>query len=291
MRKFLVTLMCFMMLLSGCVNNNVEVKDDLSNKTQQNENTQDKKDESQETSDEQTNDTQEKQDDVEVNNQPQVDNTSVLYQKIIVIDAGHGINSYNDYEPIGPGSSEMKIMFASGTSGANQTEEELNLKVALKLQKVLEEKGAIIHMTRTTHESDMTNVDRAEFANDLNADLSVKIHADGVDATSAHGVSVLIPGRAYIQDEELLANSRLAAENVLNKFVEKTGAYNRGIVVRNDLTGFNWSTVPIILIEMGFMTNPEEDRLMESEEYQDKMVAGMVEGIEEYFKNLDGSGD
>lgn len=207
-----------------------------------------------------------------------------LDKKIIVIDAGHGINSYNKQEQIAPDSSETKIAFASGTSGKNQTEEQLNLAIALKLQDELKSEGAIVHMTRTTHECDMTNIDRAEFANELNADISVKIHADGNVNSSVRGVSVLVPGNKHIKDSNILENSRIAGEIVLENYVNQTGAINRGISVRNDLTGFNWTKVPIILVEVGFMTNPEEDRIMETEDYQNKMVSGIVLGLKQYFQ-------
>ena len=205
--------------------------------------------------------------------------------KCIVIDAGHGISSYNKQEAVAPNASETKIAFSYGTSGANQTEEQLNLSVALKLRSILEEMGAEIHMTRTEHESDMTNIDRAELANSLNADLTVRIHADGNENKSIHGVSVLVPGTQYIADSDLIEKSRISAECVLDEFVKTTGANNRGIYVRNDLTGFNWSKVPVILIEMGFMTNSDEDKLMETEDYQNKIVQGIVNGLERYFTN------
>lgn len=203
--------------------------------------------------------------------------------KIIVIDAGHGINSSNKQEAIAPGSKETKPAFAMGTRGKNQSEEELNLILALKLQEQLEKIGAAVHMTRTGHETTMSNIARAEFANDLKADLSVKIHADGVDSSSAHGVSVLVPGNKYL-NENIVSESRKAGELILKEFVNSTVAYNRGLSTRNDMTGFNWSKVPVVIVEVGFMTNPEEDRLMETEEYQNKMVSGILSGIKEYFK-------
>ena len=57
----------------------------------------------------------------------------------------------------------------------------------------------------------------------------------------------------------------------------------RGISVRNDMTGFNWSRVPVCLIEMGFMSNEEEDRLMATEEYRAKIVDGIAGGLINYF--------
>ncbi len=213
---------------------------------------------------------------------------SSVADKVIVVDAGHGISSYNKQEPIAPNSSETKIAFASGTRGINQTEEQLNLSVALKLQKALLDKGATVHMTRTENKTDMTNIDRAEFANDVNADISVKIHADGSNDSSVHGTSVLVPGNRYITDNAVIGQSKLAGEFILEEFVKETGAVNMGISVRNDLTGFNWTKVPIVLIEVGFMTNPEEDRKMETNEYRDKMVRGIVSGLEKYFESRSG---
>lgn len=269
MRRFLICFFLLIFILCGCAN--IEKKDISSNQyINQNEE-------------------MNKSDDiVEEAEEKKIENNSSIADKIIVIDAGHGINSYNKQEPIAPNSSETKIAFASGTSGVNQTEEQLNLSVALKLQKVLEDKGAIVHMTRTEHETDMTNVDRAVFANELNADISVKIHADGNNSNSIHGVSVLVPGTQYIEDSYVIERSKVAGELILDAFVKETGATNRGISVRNDLTGFNWTKVPIVLVEMGFMTNLEEDRRMETEEYQDKMVQGIALGLEKYFENTGG---
>ena len=222
---------------------------------------------------------------VEENNEGEVEENLPLKDIVICVDAGHGLNSYNKQEPIAPNSSQTKIAFASGTRGKNQTEEELNLSVALKLEAELKELGASVHMTRTTHESDMTNIDRAEFANKLNADVSVKIHADGIDNSSAHGVSMLVPSNQYINNQELCNESRKIGKIILDEVVKTTGASNRGIVTRSDLTGFNWTQVPIVLLEMGFMTNPEEDAKMETEEYQQKIVDGIVNGLLLYFES------
>lgn len=203
--------------------------------------------------------------------------------RIICIDAGHAVTSIKKKEPVAPGSSEMKAGAVSGTSGKTMTEEQLNLKVALKLQKALEAAGADVVMTRTTSKADITNVDRAKIANDANADLAIRIHADGMENSGARGMSMLVPTGKYIKDEKLISKSRRAGEAVLAETVKATGAKNRGISERSDMTGFNWSEVPVILLEMGFMTNEEEDRLLSTDEYQDKIVSGIVNGLEKYF--------
>lgn len=64
---------------------------------------------------------------------------------------------------------------------------------------------------------------------------------------------------------------------------KKTGAKGRGCVVRDDLSGSNWAKMPVTLIEVGFMTNPTEDRKMKTTSYQNKLAQGMVDGIDDYF--------
>ena len=206
--------------------------------------------------------------------------------KIIVIDPGHGTGGTNEKEPVAPGSGTKKAAYVSGASGKNQTEEELNLIVAQKLKAILEERGAIVYLTREGHEATRSNVERAQFANELNAEICVRIHADGSENSSAKGASVLIPAGEYIKDDDLLQKSKLAGEIVLEEYVKSTGAKNRGTVKRSDMTGFNWSEVPVILVELGFMSNPEEDALMETEEYQTKMVSGIASGLERYFISI-----
>lgn len=209
-----------------------------------------------------------------------------LSGKIIVVDAGHGINSYNKQEPVAPNSAETKPAFAGGTAGKNQTEEQLNLKVASKLEHILQDKGADVHMTRTDNKCDMTNIDRAEYANNLNADLSVRIHADGSENSSVRGISMLVPANKYVS-QVVYDSSLKAGQAVLDEVIKKTDAQNRGMVERSDLTGFNWSKVPVILIEMGFMTNPDDDILLGKDEYQQTIAEGIANGILNYFENIE----
>jgi len=203
--------------------------------------------------------------------------------KIICVDAGHGINSSNEKEAIAPNSAEKKRAFVSGTRGKNQTEEELNLSVALKLEEKLKALGAEVHMTRKTHETTLSNIGRAKFANELSADISVKLHADGIENSSARGVSMLVPANKHVKSE-VYSESLKIGEIILDEVVKQTGAPDRGVVKRSDMTGFNWSEVPVVLLEMGFMTNPEEDALMETDDYQNKIVEGIANGILKYFE-------
>ena len=208
---------------------------------------------------------------------------SSLSGKLICIDPGHCVYSSSYQEPMAPGSSVTKPAFVSGTAGAVYTEEQLNLIVGLKLEEKLINSGATVIMTRRTAESDLSNVGRAKLANEAGADLVVRLHADGSENHSLSGMSMLIPTGEYISDPELIAKSRRAGELILQEAAQSTGAQNRGLSPRSDMTGFNWSEVPVVLLEMGFMTNADEDRLLSTEEYQDKIVDGIVSGLELYF--------
>ncbi len=211
-----------------------------------------------------------------------VKNAGSLNGRIILIDAGHGKGDYSKKEPVAPGSSEMKAAFVAGTSGKNQTEAQLNLKVAKKLQAKLKAMGAQVHMTRMGESTTMSNADRAEMGNSLKADVTVRIHANGSDDKSVNGILTMIPGSKHV-NQEIVEKSAAAGSAVQKHMVKQTGAKDGGLQTRDDLTGFNWSKVPTFLVEMGFMTNPEEDKKLESSDYQDKIVQGIADGLLEYF--------
>ncbi len=206
-------------------------------------------------------------------------------KKVICIDPGHQIKVNNKTEPLAPTSNEMKVQNPGGAQGVatGVPEYKLNLAVSEKLKNMLEKNGYTVVMTRETNNVDLGNIARANIANDCNADLYIRIHADGMDDSSVKGISVLVPGSQYIKDKNILSSSKSAARKVLDGLISETGAKSRGIVERNDLTGFNWAKVPMILVEMGFMSNPEEDRLMNTDSYRDKLAAGIYEGIKSYF--------
>ena len=205
----------------------------------------------------------------------------------ICIDPGHGNFETGYKEPIAPGASQTKAAFVSGTSGSYQTEAEFNLKMSYLLKEKLESEGAEVYMTRTDENATLSNVGRAEFANDLGCDMVVRIHADGSENTSVSGISVLVPGsNQYFYDQEIISASSEAGQSVLDKLIEKTGASNRGLVTRTDLTGFNWTKVPAILVECGFMSNPGDDALLADEDYRILLAEGITEGLIEYYMTV-----
>lgn len=204
----------------------------------------------------------------------------------ILIDAGHGCTK--EYvEPKYPGATETTVENSStGATGVatHKREGELTLQVALLLQKSLEKLGVDVYMVRTTEGTPMSLRERAEMGNKLKVDLAFRIHADGIEDSSVRGASLLYPAPDYV-GEKLSKTSKKASEIILKSYIKATEFNDRGTVARNDLVGFNFSKVPTVLIELGFMTNPDEDRLMFQKDFQKKMVEGITKGIKEY-KNL-----
>ncbi len=207
----------------------------------------------------------------------------------ICIDAGHGqTKNTKRKEPIAPGAKIMKAANASGTSGVSTkiSEESLNLTVSKKLKKALTDKGASIVMIRETHNCDLTNVERAKIWNSSGVDLTIRIHGNGSNNSKTSGVLMMVPGDKYIKNKEMLKKSEQAGKDILAGVLKQTKAKSLGVVKTSELTGFNWSTTPVVLLEMGFMTNPQEDKLLNTDSYQNKLVAGIVEGIEKYKRSL-----
>ena len=205
---------------------------------------------------------------------------------IICLDPGHCVTEEagKGYrEPVSPLSDETKPRYLSGTRGASLTEEQLNLQVALKLRDALEALGAEVVMTREVSEISLPNTERCRIANESGADVHIHIHADGSESTSANGVSVLIPDGDLLGTPSIVEESARLGQLMVDCVSEATGAKNRGTVPRSDLTGLNFSEIPSVFIEMGFMTNPEEDALLSSGEYQDKIVAGMANSLLDWY--------
>jgi hypothetical protein len=98
------------------------------------------------------------------------------------------------------------------------------------------------------------------------------------------GLSVLYPGDDS-PAAAIAGPSERAARDIEAAMVRETGgARSRGAVPRSDLTGFNWSKMPTVLVEMGFMTNPEEDRLLSEPDYQERLAAGMAAGADRFAR-------
>ena len=207
-------------------------------------------------------------------------------RKVIVIDAGHQTRAMSATEPIGPGSSQRKAKVTGGASGCvtHLPEYKLNLQVAKKLQKELVKRGYKVIMVRTKNIVRMSNVQRAKVANKYKADAFIRIHANSAGSSSVKGALTIAPAsnNRYMTKANRKASQKLS-KKVLKAMCKTTGAKNRGVMYTNSMTGINWCKVPVTIVEMGFMSNPSEDRKMAKASYQKKIVKGIADGIDNFF--------
>lgn len=213
--------------------------------------------------------------------------TSETKEKVIVIDAGHQTHAMSATEPIGPGSKTRKAKVTGGTSGCSThlPEYKLNLQVAKKLKKELVARGYKVVMVRTKNDVTLSNVDRAKVANKKKADAFIRIHANSANSSAVKGALTIAPtnGNKYMTKKNRNASQKLS-KKVLKAFCKATGASNRGVMYTDTMTGINWCKVPVTIVEMGFMSNPSEDKKMASASYQKKIVNGIANGIDAYLK-------
>lgn len=204
---------------------------------------------------------------------------------VIVIDPGHQGKWNSGKEPDGPGSSIMKTKVSAGATGCvtKQKEYVLNLEVSLKLRDELISRGYQVLMIRETHSINISNSERAKFANDLNADAFIRIHANSSDSSSVSGVETICQTSTNPYNAHLYSQSYMLSKCVLEGVIESTGAKKRRIWETDTMSGINWCEVPVTILEMGFLSNPEEDQLMSTQEYQNKMVEGIANGVDRYF--------
>ena len=198
----------------------------------------------------------------------------------IGIDPGHQAHSNSAQEPVSPGSKETKAKVSSGTQGVKTRvpEYEVNLQVALLLKDALEAQGATVYMTRDTNDVDISNVERAEMMNELGVDVVLRLHCNGSTNQSTSGIGLYVKSSGEGAEE-----SYAISEVLIAAMGEATGANTESVHVRDTYSGLNWSTVPSILVEMGYMSNPDEDEKLCSPEYQSELVHGMVDGLITYF--------
>jgi len=206
--------------------------------------------------------------------------TATVAPYIVVIDAGHQQKADLALEPIGPGSRVTKPKVAGGATGATsgQPEYALALSISLKVRAALVAKGVRVVMVRSSNAVDIPNSKRAQLANAEKADLFLRVHLNGSTDPGVRGISVLYPaGNAWVKS--ITAASLQAAKNVETGVLKATGAPWQGLSGRSDQSGFNFSTRPAITVECGYLSNADDDKLLVTPAYQQKVADGISAGV------------
>lgn len=177
-------------------------------------------------------------------------------KKIIIIDAGHGGTD--------PGSVKQGVQ-----------EKNINLQIALRLQKRLETKGYKVVMTRTD-DTAISLINRTKLANKAKGDLLISIHQNSFRDASVHGIEVFYtPGKETYDDR--LANC------IQEALISYTQAKDRHVREITNLLIIRESNMSACLIESAYLSNDTERELIQTKDYQDKVVTGIIEGIENFL--------
>ena len=203
----------------------------------------------------------------------------------IAIDAGHQAKANAEKEPIGPGSETMKAKMPAGATGTESgvKECELTLAVAKKLEQALENKGYHVVMIRESNDVNLSSAERSQIANQSEAEILVRLHANSMENSGVSGTLAMCMTDQNPYNAGLHGQSYTLSKLIVDQICGQTGSRNRGVQEVDNLSDINWSEIPVSVVEMGFLSCPEEDRLLQDEAYQDKIAAGISAAIDSYF--------
>ena len=119
----------------------------------------------------------------------------------------------------------------------------------------------------------ISNKERALLVSDK-ADICVRIHANGSDDSSVSGALTMSVSSSNPYVGHMAAENQRLSKIILDHYCRATGFNNKGVMLMDNMTGLNWSTIPNTILEMGFMTNRNDDTLMQDPGMQKKMVKG-----------------
>lgn len=191
--------------------------------------------------------------------------------KVIVIDAGHGVPD------------------EGAESSTGTTEAETNLKIALKVQNLLEQSGSTVILTRsdenaiydidsnTLREKKISDIhNRVKIGNESSAEIFVSIHLNKIPQQQYYGWQTF-----YKPNDEKSIKLAKSIQTNLNESIQKE---NKRVPMKLDTVYImKHVEIPITIVECGFLSNPEEEQLLLTDEYQDKLAWGIYNGIIDYF--------
>ena len=179
----------------------------------------------------------------------------------------------------------MCIRDRSGTAGVRThiPEYKTNLAIAKATKKELKKRGYKVIMLRTTNNCPLSNQQRTKKANKSGADIHICIHCNASGA-SARGPLVCVPGSSRYVGKKIFNSSRRLGSCLLSSVAKAVNKKSHGTIRSDYYTTINWAKIPTMILECGFLTNPTEDRQLNSSSYQKKLAKGIANGVDKYFK-------
>lgn len=201
----------------------------------------------------------------------------------VCVDPGHQRTTQIETVKLMPGSEAMvttRVGMAKGCE-TQRRESQLTLEIAMQLRNALMEEGASVAVLRDTQDTFVGMLERAEIPNSLNADFVLRLHCNSRSGSpDTQGIEIYCPlASPYAREVADKAEYREMGEALLAAMQQATGQVRGGVTLNNNYVGNNWSMMPSFLVEMGYMTNMEEDLKLSCPVYQQWLVQGMVEGV------------
>ncbi len=205
---------------------------------------------------------------------------------IICLDPGHQLNADQAEEELGPGSdTKVPKMVSNGAKSAFNGEEEYewNMYTSDLIKDELRRRGYTVVMTRENNETNISNKERALLANENKADILVGIQVDAYGDESVKGVYAQVPSAINPFVSGLSEQSEKLANAIQTAVVNATEAKSRNLQYGDKLAIVNWAKMPVCIMQLGYMSNPEEAEKLANEDYRRKIVNAVCDGIDAYF--------
>ena len=202
---------------------------------------------------------------------------------VVCVDPGHQRTSQVETVQAGPNFRSTKTTQIGMAKGivTKRMESQVVLEISMQLRNRLMEMGAAVVTTREMQDTFVGMLERADIPNCAEADFVLRLHCNSRSGDpSIQGLEVYCPlSSSYARATADTAEYTALGETLLNAMKDATGMRKGNCKLNDNYVGNNWSMMPSFLVEMGYMTNMEEDLLLSNPEYQRRLVEGMAQGI------------
>lgn len=204
---------------------------------------------------------------------------------LIVLDAGHQLREDLNKEALGPGAPDTEFRMDAGSVGVatGQQEYDLTLEVCKRLKSVLEKRGYQVVLIRNHNAVSISYVERAQVANKLYADAYITLHAGFSEDETVQGVNTICQTSENAYNAGIYKECHALAKAIMDGLVNSTGAAEQKVKETDKMSGLNWCQVPMTYVEMGYLSNANEDRMLSADSYQQKLAVGIADGLDAFF--------